>query len=101
MGRIDAIGHGRPSEITGAQAVAIAHDATPARIADAAIEDLEGFALGDTVEVLPVDYGLDPVRGELINCTRAEIALKRRDERAGEVMVHFPRQGYEVRKPAP
>ncbi len=99
MGRIDAIGHGRHSEISGAEAVGIAHGATPARIAAAAVEDLEGFALGDAVEVLPVDYGFDPVRGELANCTRGEIALKRRDERAGEVVVHFPRHGYEVRKP--
>ena len=100
MGRIDAVGHGEHSEITGAEAVAIAHGATAAPISAAALENLDGFALGDTVEVLPVDYGLDPVRGELVNCTREEIALRRRDDRAGEVLVHFPRQGYEVRKPA-
>jgi glutathione S-transferase len=99
MARIDAIGHGKPVAITSADAVAIAQRAIPAPVAAAAVEALEGFALGDTVEVLPVDYGFDPVRGNLANATREEIALKRTDARAGEVMVHFPRQGYEVRKP--
>ncbi len=100
MTRIDAIGHGKPDAITGADAVAIAHEAKPEQIAAGAIEDLEGFALGEVVEVLPVDYGFDSVRGRLVNATRDEIALGRTDERAGEVVVHFPRQGYEVRKPA-
>jgi glutathione S-transferase len=100
MGRIDAIGHGRHEAITGVEAVEIAHSAHPARPAAAAVEDLEGFALGDSVEVLPVDYGFDPVQGTLVNCTREEIALERRDGRAGEVVVHYPRQGYEVRKPS-
>jgi len=100
MARIDAIGHGKPDAITGADALAIAHGAKPAPIAAAAVEDLEGIALGDTAEVLPVDYGFDPVRGILVNGTREEIALRRVDDRAGEVVVHFPRQGYEVRKPA-
>jgi glutathione S-transferase len=101
MARIDAIGHGKPSAITSADAITVAHDAKPAQIAAAAIEDLEGFALGDTVEVLPVDYGFDAVRGSLVNGSREEIAVRRTDDRAGEVVVHFPRQGYEVRKPAP
>jgi glutathione S-transferase len=100
MARIDAIGHGRPGEIGGAEAVEIAHGANPARPAAPAVEDLKGFALGDTVEVVPVDYGFDPVQGALANCTCEEIALERRDRRAGEVVVHFPRQGYEIRKPA-
>jgi len=100
MARIDAIGHGSPSAITGADAIAIAQNAQPKPIAAAAIEDLEGFALGDTVEVLPVDYGFDPVRGNLLKGTRDEIALARTDDRAGKLVVHFPRQGYEVRKPA-
>jgi glutathione S-transferase len=100
MARIDAIGHGKPATISGADALAIARDAKPAPIAAAAIEDLEGFALGDAVEVLPVDYGFDAVRGQLVKGTREEIAVRRTDDRAGEVVVHFPRQGYEVRKPA-
>ena len=100
MARIDAIGHGKPGTLTGAQAIAIAHDAKPATMPSAAVEDLEGFALGDTVEVLPVDYGFDAVQGNLVSATREEIAVRRTDDRAGEVLVHFPRQGYEVRKPA-
>ena len=100
MARIDAIGHGKPAAITGADAVAIARAANPAAIAAATIEDLEGFALGDAVEVLPVDYGFDAVRGQLVKGSREEIAVRRTDDGAGEVVVHFPRQGYEVRKPA-
>jgi glutathione S-transferase len=100
MARIDAIGHGKPATISSADAIAIARGAKPSPTAAAAVEDLEGFTLGDTVEVLPVDYGFDAVRGHLVNGSRDEIAVRRTDDRAGEVVVHFPRQGYEVRKPA-
>jgi hypothetical protein len=46
--------------------------------------------------VTPDDYGKVPVAGELVTLTLHEIAVRRRDERAGEVVVHFPRLGYVV-----
>ena len=57
----------------------------------------DGVALGETVEVMPVDSGLDPVRGELAHCGTDEIVLQRSDPRAGSVMVHFPRFGFQMK----
>ncbi len=57
-----------------------------------------GIALGDEIEVMPSDYGLDPVRGELVLVEANHVAIRRRDERAGTVVVHFPRIGYLIRK---
>ena len=58
--------------------------------------DPSGLAAGQRVTVTPDDYGKVPVAGELVTLNRAEVAVRRRDERAGEVVVHFPRLGYSV-----
>ena len=42
------------------------------------------------------DYGCDPVVGELVASAKNEVAIRRSDERAGDVIVHFPRVGYEI-----
>ena len=47
---------------------------------------------------MPADYALDPVKGELLHCSADEIALRRSDPRAGIVVVHFPRFGYQIGK---
>jgi glutathione S-transferase len=98
MGHMRALGHGSSSEIASGEAVEIARSSTPAPLA--ATSDAEGFAPGDRVEVLPTDYGLDPSAGELVACTPDEIAVRRVDPRAGELIVHFPRASYDLRKPA-
>jgi glutathione S-transferase len=98
MARMAALGHGKPLELDSAQAIEIANRAKPAGMK--AESDADGFQPGDRVEVLPTDYGLDPVAGELVACTAEEIALRRHDPRAGEVVVHFPRLHYEMRKHA-
>ncbi len=97
MRHMQALGHGDSSELASGEAVAIARRATPAAFTPTS--DSEGFEPGSRVEVLPTDYGLDPTAGELLACTPDEIAVGRVDERAGEVVVHFPRAGYEIRKP--
>ena len=50
------------------------------------------------VTVTPTDYAQDPVSGELVAASATEYALRRSDERAGTVVVHFPRIGYRLRK---
>jgi hypothetical protein len=52
--------------------------------------------MGQNVIVTPDDYGKDPVMGELLTLDHLRISVRRRDERAGEVVVHFPRLGYVV-----
>ena len=51
---------------------------------------------GQRVTVTPDDYGKVPVAGELVTLQLQEVAVRRVDERAGEVVVHFPRIGYVV-----
>jgi hypothetical protein len=60
-----------------------------------------GIALGEKVNAMPVDYALDPVKGELLNCSANEIAVRRADPRAGTVVVHFPRFGYQMARAEP
>ena len=96
--RVAALGHGTPTELSSGEAVEIARSSAPAPLK--AESHAEGFNPGDAVEVLPTDYGLDASAGELVACTLDEIAIRRTDPRAGEVIVHFPRASYEIRKPA-
>ena len=49
---------------------------------------------------MPVDYALDPVKGELVSASADEIVIRRSDPRAGTVQVHFPRFGYALAKAA-
>jgi len=39
------------------------------------------------------------VAGTLVRLSGDAIAVRRTDARAGELIVHFPRSGYEIRKP--
>lgn len=94
--RMAALGKGRPAEITAAQAIEIAKGSKPQPIANPAAVETDGIALGETVNVMPVDYALDPVKGKLLNCTADEIAVRRTDPRAGTVVVHFPRFGFQL-----
>jgi hypothetical protein len=50
------------------------------------------------VTVAATDYGTDPVEGELVLSRPNELAVRRVDARAGEVVVHFPRLGFQVQK---
>ena len=86
------------SDMTGEAAIAVASGATPSRADDDAWADFHGAARGDRVTVAALDTGIDPVEGELTCSLRDEIAIRRVDERAGEVVVHFPRIGFEMRK---
>ena len=53
---------------------------------------------GTRVTVAAVDYGVDPVEGDLVVSTRDSVGVLREDPRVGQVVVHFPRVGYAVRK---
>ena len=90
------IGHGESEPLASDDAIAIARAATPALLpppsADAV--DAHGVALGERVRIAATDYGMDPVEGELVLSASNEIALRRTDPRAGDVVVHFPRVGF-------
>ena len=97
--RMAAIGHGKFSEITSADAIQIAKSSKPETVKDAVALETGGIELGAQAQAMPVDSGLDPVAGELLHASTAEIVIRRSDPRAGTVHVHFPRFGYQLNKP--
>lgn len=92
-------GQVKPAQITADKAIEIANGSTPEPIARPAAVETGGIALGETVNVMPVDTALVPVAGELLTCTTEEIAVRRTDPRAGTVVVHFPRFGFQLARP--
>ena len=95
-GRMRAIGHGERSEIDAAAALDIARAASALPGVGVSLADPSGLVAGQRVTVTPDDYGKVPVAGELVTLDLHEIAVRRVDARAGEVVVHFPRLGYVI-----
>jgi len=99
MGRVAALGHGHPQPMTPGEALAAARAASPAEPVALPWVDWHGCQPGDDVIIEPTDYGIVPVRGLLAVSAPDRFALRRRDEQIGEVLVHFPRAGYRLRRP--
>lgn len=96
MERMDAFGHGKVTDMTSEEAIAVARQATPASGQGVDPGEPNGLRLGDRVSVVHESFGNDPVVGELLASDAHEICVGRRDERAGEVVVHLPREHYKV-----
>ncbi|MHC2336229.1 glutathione S-transferase family protein [Bradyrhizobium sp. USDA 4454] len=94
--RIRSIGHGTRTEMSAADALEIAAAAQPESPVFGDPADPNGRKPGDIVSVMPDDYGKIPVRGEIVSLSAQHIAIRRSDERIGEVVVHFPRAGFLV-----
>ncbi|RQP23707.1 glutathione S-transferase family protein [Piscinibacter terrae] len=94
--RMRAFGHGEKQKFTSEEAIEAARSAI-GTVATSVAPD-QGFAAGDAVTVTPTDYAQDAVTGRLVGLANDEVAIERRDERAGRVVVHFPRLGYQVKK---
>lgn len=97
-GRMGDFGIGRPTPLGADEALEIARNSKAQPLPAEAGVPLEGIAIGDEVEVAPDDYGSAATRGELVALAPDELVLRRRDERAGEVQVHFPRDAFRVRR---
>ena len=93
MARIAGIGHGEVTPFDSVAAIAVARDAEPAAYEGKPILP-EGMQIGDAVLVLPDEYGSGNVTGTLAASGISEIAIRRTTERAGNVVVHFPREDY-------
>ena len=61
-------------------------------------QDEHGIPLGSLVTITAESFGLESTAGELVAATRTRYTLRRVDERAGEVFVHFPRIGFILKK---
>ena len=98
MERVQAVGHGTSELMESAQAVALAASSTPASTDAEPFLPLQGLERGARVTISATDYGMDAVEGELVLSRPNELALRRVDPRAGEVVVHFPRLGFQAKK---
>jgi glutathione S-transferase len=101
MDRMAAIGTGSMSKFNAAEAIAMAARSTPVALPNEAFQNEHGIALGSRVVITSDSFGPEPTEGELIAATRTRYSLRRVDERAGEVHVHFPRIGYVLKAVQP
>jgi glutathione S-transferase len=96
--RVADIGHGQPGDMTAEEALAVAKAASPQTQTRADPDDPERLAPGQKVAVVPEGTGGDPpVTGEIVSVSADEIAIRRSHDRVGEVVLHFPRVGFEVK----
>ncbi len=96
MGRMDQVGQGQRSDMTGAEALDIAREARPESAPTSDREDVEGFRLGQRLVVTSLEAPHAETFGEVVRLAPNEVALRRMHERVGEVVVHFPRLGFEL-----
>lgn len=89
--RVAAFGHGAPTPITPADALAAARDAEPAAV-EAEVEP-GAFRSGDRVAVTQDGSADPPTVGALLALTPTRITLARDGDATGRVHVHFPRLG--------
>jgi len=94
--RIQAFGHGSRSEISTAEALEMGTRSTPQAKTSADPNDPNGRKPGDVVSVHSDDAWKTDIRGEIVSLSAQHIAIKRQDDRAGEVVVHFPRAGFTI-----
>jgi glutathione S-transferase len=86
------------AEMTSEVALRHASDEEPQELESDFYTDTHGIALGERVTITPTDTGCDPVEGELVIAMRDELAVRRFDDRVGELIVHFPRIGFEMKR---
>tara|TARA_R110001592_G_scaffold336960_1_gene622746 strand:- start:10105 stop:11055 length:951 start_codon:yes stop_codon:yes gene_type:complete len=94
MKRVEQLGHGIVNEFSAEEAIKIAKSAEPAPLRESIIDSVAP-PLGSQVTVQPLDYGSDPVQGELVYLGRNHVTLRRETgSELGSMAVHFPRMQY-------
>ena len=106
MGRMAALGYGQMEKLSATESIAVAAHSPGATVlfghdADVTLQDEHGIPLGSQVTISAEVFGQEPTTGELVAATRNRFTLKRVDERAGTVQVHFPRIGYVLKAVQP
>ena len=98
MKRLDTIGHGERVEATPAQALLAARNAMPIAVGASSRGAAElSQWIGKRVRVAADDWGGDPVEGMLAGADTGRVSLARRDAQLGQLMVHFPVDGFDIR----
>ena len=94
--RMARIGHGKRTDITADEALAVARHASPATPRPSSPQEGDPMP-GQSARVRPNDNARDWVEGQVTYIDTDEIALLRQDPEIGDVTVHFPRLGYDWR----
>jgi len=96
MQRTAAFGHGAKQSMTPQKALEIAATTSPEPVGPSHPFD-EDPPVGKRVRIRASDYGKEAIEGTLVKIDPHVITLSRNDAKLGEVCVHFPRLGYEIR----
>lgn len=94
--RMRALGHGEHQEISAKEAIAIAKNESPLE-PRSSIRHLQDPAIGEKVEIRASDYAKDAIVGVLDMLDMDEISIRYLSPGAGEIAIHFPRIGYDLR----
>jgi glutathione S-transferase len=95
-GRVRAVGHGQRTDISTSDALTIAKQAKPPTSTAGDANDPGGRKLGARVAVVADEAVRTEVAGEVVAISADHIAICRQDPALGEIVVHFPRIGYQV-----
>lgn len=98
LDRVGGLGHGQSEPLDAIDAIRVAHSSAPEELNPGDFVDPNGFEPGQCLGISAFDYGADQVKGTLVYQDAEEIVIRREDERAGVVQVHFPRYGFRVEK---
>ena len=95
--RLAELGEGQRGPVTAAQAHDEARNAKPDLSTEADPDDPQDLQVGSRVRVEPDDFlSRGPAEGEVLRVSALEIAVRRRTDAFGDLVVHFPRLGYRV-----
>jgi glutathione S-transferase len=96
MTRIESVADPAITPLSSEDALRIARESNPNWTASEPFDDPMGFKPEQRVIVRATDYARDEVNGTLVASSANEVVLRRTDERAGTVYLHFPRLGFEI-----
>lgn len=96
MPRVAALGHGRRTELSGSEAIAIARAASPAALAVSTVG--EGPQPGDRVRVTWAAYSPTDLVGEVVEAHPRKLAVQWHSPEAGDLVIHLPRSAGQISK---
>ncbi|MGC6530701.1 MAG: glutathione S-transferase N-terminal domain-containing protein [Candidatus Puniceispirillaceae bacterium] len=97
--KVEALGQGSATDITGEQALAIAKDATPTSPSGIFGHNPDNLAVGDQVVIRQYGQTADPdVTGTLRYLDATRVSLDLHHEAVGHVALHLPVLGYLIKK---
>jgi glutathione S-transferase len=92
--RIAAVGHGKRTNITPADALAVAKASEPAITVPHDAHDPSGIKPGEAAVVMADDYGREPLAGKLVAANAERVIIARTDPQLGRMHLHVPRAGF-------